>query len=118
MNSGQASDQVLLEHIRECIERIEEYTGHERSVFFDSNLVQDAVVRNLQTLAESTQRLSEAIKDKERDVPWRAIAGFRNILAHGYLGIDLEVVWSVVEKDLPELSSAIERMARFVRGRG
>ena len=118
MNAGQASDQVLLEHIRECIERIEEYTGHERSVFFGSNLVQDAVVRNLQTLAESTQRLSEAIKDKEVDVPWRAIAGFRNILVHGYLGIDLEVVWSVVETDLPMLSSAIDRMARSVRGRG
>lgn len=118
MNSGQASDQVLLDHIRECIERIEEYTGRERSVFFNSRLVQDAVVRNLQTLSESTQRLSGTIKDREKDVPWRAIAGFRNILAHGYLGIDLEVVWSVVEKDLPVLSSAIERMARSIRGRG
>ena len=107
--SGEA-DRVLLDHIRECIGRIEEYTGGERSVFFESHLVQDAVVRNLQTLAESTQRLSRTLKDTEQSVPWRAIAGFRNVLVHGYLGIDLEAVWSVVEKDLPELSSAFERM--------
>ena len=115
MKASGETDRVLLDHIRECIERIQKYTSGERSVFFESHLVQDAVVRNLQTLAESTQRLSEEIKDNERGVPWRAIAGFRNILVHGYLGIDLEVVWSVVEKDLPELSSAIERMAGSTR---
>ena len=115
MKASSEADRVLLDHIRECIERIQKYTGRERSVFFESHLVQDAVVRNLQTLAESTQRLSEAIKDSERNVPWRAIAGFRNILVHGYLGIDLEVVWSVVERDLPALSSAIERMAGSIR---
>ena len=112
MKSGGEADRILLDHVRECIERIEEYTDRERSVFFDSHLVQDAVVRNLQTLSESTQRLSQTLKDGEQGVPWRAIAGFRNVLAHGYLGIDLEMVWSVVENDLPELSSAIERMAR------
>ena len=118
MKAGGKADGVLLDHIRECIERIQEYTGRERAVFFESHLVQDAVVRNLQILAESTQRLSETIKDNEKDVPWRAIAGFRNVLVHGYLGIDLEIVWSVVEKDLPKLSSAIERMARSVRSPG
>ena len=74
-------------------------------------MVQDAVVRNLQTLAESTQRLSASLKATEPDVPWDSIAGFRNVLVHNYLGIDLELVWNVVETDLPELKSAIERMA-------
>ena len=60
MNAGGEADRVLLDHIRECIERIQEYTDQERSVFFESHLVQDTVMRNLQTLAESTQRLSEA----------------------------------------------------------
>lgn len=89
--SGDA-DRVLLDHIRECIGRIEEYTGWERSVFFESHLVQDAVVRNLQILVESTQRLIQTLKDTEQSVPWKAIAGFRNVLVHGYLGIDLEAV--------------------------
>ena len=114
MKPDAQSDRVLLEHIRECIERIREYTGSRRASFYDSRMVQDAVVRNLQTLSESTQRLSNAVKETERDVPWRAIAGFRNVLVHGYLRVDLDAVWSVVEHDLPELTRAIERMARSV----
>ncbi len=113
MKPGLDSDRVLLEHIRECVERIREYTaGGDRATFYASGLVQDAVVRNLQTLAESTQRLSTAIKATERDVPWQAIAGFRNVLVHAYLGIDLDAVWSVVDRDLPELATAVGRMAR------
>jgi len=111
---GKDSDRVLLAHIRECIERIREYTGGDRAAFYDSRLVQDAVVRNLQTLAESTQRLSEAIKATEKDVPWQAIAGFRNVLVHAYLGIDLDAVWSVVDRDLPVLAATVGRMARTV----
>lgn len=104
-------DQVLLQHIRTCITRIYEYTGNDRSVFYASHMVQDAVVRNLQTLAESTQRLSDAMKESEKDFPWRSVAGFRNVLVHGYLGVDLDAIWSVVERDLPELSVAVDRMA-------
>ena len=56
MKTNPESDLVLLNHVRECIERIREYTGNRRETFNRSRLVQDAVVRNLQTLAESTQR--------------------------------------------------------------
>lgn len=116
MNPTIQSDRVLLAHIRDCMERIREYTGNERSTFFESQIVQDAVVRNLQTLAESTQRLSESIKATEPDVPWREIAGFRNVLVHGYLGLDLEALWSVVEHDLEGLAEAVERMMRVADG--
>ena len=112
MKPGTETDRVLLEHMNECIDRIREYTGDQRATFYGSHLVQDGAVRNLQTLAESTQRLSEALKDTEPGVPWRAIAGFRNVLTHSYLEIDLEVVWSVIETDLPELAAAIKRMMR------
>lgn len=118
MNPNPDSDAVLLVHIRQCIRRIREYTGEGRSAFFDSCLVQDAVLRNLQTLAESTQRLSSELRATESQLPWPAIAGFRNVLAHGYLTLDLEAVWSVVERDLPELGNAVERMlARTAPGR-
>ena len=67
MKPDAQSDRVLLEHIHECIERIREYTGCKQASFYGSRLVQDAVVRNLQTLSESTQRLSNAVKrDRER----------------------------------------------------
>lgn len=73
--------------------------------------MQDAVVRNLQTLAESSQRLSDAIKATEPHIPWRKLAGFRHVIVHGYLGIDLGAVWLAVEQDLPPLSEALSRMA-------
>ena len=62
MISGTESDRVLLAHMRECIERIDEYTAGEQRHFETSRLVQDAVIRNLQTLTESSQRLSNDIK--------------------------------------------------------
>ena len=75
-----------------------------------SSLVQDAVVRNLQTLAESSQRLSDEIKATEPQIPWRELGGFRNVIVHGYLGLDLEAVWRVIAQDLDPLADAIARM--------
>lgn len=102
---------MLLAHIQECPSRINEYTGGDRISFDSSRLVQDAVIRNLQILAESTQRLSEAIRATEPQIPWRELVGFRNVIVHGYLGIDLGAVWLVIEQDLPPLALAVDRMA-------
>lgn len=110
MNPGPDSDRVLLAHMRECIERVRQYTAGDRGRFETSRLVQDAVIRNLQTLTESSQRLSDSIKATESQVPWRDLAGFRNVIVHGYLGIDLAAVWLVVEQDLPPLAAALDRM--------
>ena len=96
--------------MRDCLDRILEYTNAERSRFEASRLVQDAVIRNLQTLTESSQRLSDEIKSSELKIPWRELAGFRNVIVHGYLGVDLGAVWLVVEQDLPALSEAVNRM--------
>ena len=98
--------------MRECLRQIAEYAGHDGTRFHSSRLVQDGVIRNLQTLTESSQRLSPEIKASEPTAPWHELAGFRNVLVHGYLGIDLEAVWSVVEQDLPALGVALERMAQ------
>ena len=105
------ADRVLLAHMRDCLPRILKYTNAERSRFDSSRPVQDAVIRNLQTLAESSQRLSKEIKDTEPKVPWRELAGFRNVIVHGSLGVDLGAVWSVVEKDLPAPTEAVNRTA-------
>ena len=103
---------MLLAHMSDCLDRIFEYTNAERSRFDASRLVQDAVIRNLQTLAESSQRLSSEIKATETQIPWRELAGFRNVIVHGYLGVDLGAVWLVVELDLPALTEAVNRMAK------
>lgn len=83
----------------ECLARVDEYVAGDETRFRSSRLIQDAVIRNLQTLAESSQRLSETLKADEPQVPWRAISGFRNILVHDYLGVDVDVIWQVVKRE-------------------
>ncbi len=109
------SDDVLLQHVAECIARIGRHTGGSRDRFMGSELVQDAVLRNLQVLAESTSRLSDRVKATESSVPWPEIQSFRNRLTHGYLAIDLDIVWEVVRQNLPELDAAVRRMRSALR---
>jgi len=110
MRPDRQSDQVLMEHMLECIERINDYTGRSKTRFFDSTLLQDAVLRNLQTLAESGQRLSAECKQTMPEIPWKQMAGMRNILVHDYLGdLDMETVWRVCDRDLPTLEAALRR---------
>ncbi len=79
-------DRLFLLHISESLERVEAYVAGGREVFFADTKTQDAVLRNLQTLAESTQRISESLKASRPEIDWRGIAGLRNILVHDYLG--------------------------------
>ena len=103
-------DKLYLVHIRECIERIEAYTTDGRDAFLADVKTQDAVLRNLQVLSESTQRLSVGIRDAYPKVDWQGIHGFRNVLVHEYLGISLERVWEIVSRDLPDLKREVLRM--------
>ncbi|MBN1805000.1 MAG: DUF86 domain-containing protein [Sedimentisphaerales bacterium] len=104
-------DKLYLIHIDECIEPIESYVkGIDKEAFLASSLVQDAVVRNLQVMAESTQRLSDSLKDSHPEIEWFRMAGFRNVLVHDYLGVDVERIWTIVEKELPTLKQAVRKM--------
>ena len=107
MQPSPDADLVYLSHMIECISRVFEYCEGGESSFRQSHLIQDAVIRNLQTMAESSQRLSESTKAIAPDVPWRAISGFCNIIVHDYLGVDLDMVWQVVSSDLPLLQAAL-----------
>ena len=104
------NDDVLLQHIAECIARIQRHTGDSRDRFMASELVQDAVLRNLQVLAESASRLSDRFRSTEPAVPWPEITSFRNRLTHGYLAINLDIVWEVGRQDLPTLDAAVRHM--------
>ena len=105
-------DRVYLTHISECIRKIERNTAAGRAEFLASETLQDAVLRNLQVMCESTQMLSADWKKAHVDINWRRIADFRNRLAHDYLGVDLEIVWNVVAGDLPELKRVITEALR------
>ena len=104
-------ESVYIAHILECIHRIESNVAEGEEVFRSSLTVQDAVLRNLQTMCESTKRLSVEARAKHPQVEWRRIAAFRNVLVHEYLGIDVDVVWTIIEQDLPSLKQAAEMLS-------
>ncbi len=100
-------DAVYLRHVQECIARIEQYTEAGRSAFMASTLVQDGVIRNLQTLGQSALKLSEALKSAHPEVDWKSIVGLRNVLVHDYLGVNVTRIWEIVERDLPDLKKKV-----------
>jgi uncharacterized protein with HEPN domain len=77
-------------------------TAGGKAAFVASTLHQDAVLRNLHTMTETTQRISAELKAAHPEIEWATLSAFRNVLVHDYLGIDIEVVWAVVTKDLPD----------------
>lgn len=104
-------DRAHLKHILECTALIQTYTQAGKAEFLSNMLVRDAVLRRLQTMAESTQRLSEAARAQAPEIDWRALSGFRNVLVHDYLGgIDLEQVWEAIESYLPGLDAAAQKL--------
>lgn len=103
-------DRVYLAHIRDALTRIAEYTVDGREQFIADSRTQDAVVRNLEIIGEAAKRLSESAKERAVDVPWKAIGAMRDKLIHEYFGTDLEIVWRVVERDVPALRRAVDRL--------
>ncbi|SFE07652.1 Uncharacterized conserved protein, contains HEPN domain [Lentibacillus persicus] len=100
-------DNVYLRHILECIENIESYVPNGESDFFSSKLIQDAVIRNLEIVGEATKRISQDFRKQHPQLPWREMAGLRDILIHNYFGVDNRIVWNVVEKEIPTLKEQI-----------
>lgn len=101
---------VYLRHILECVRRIEENTSEGRDRFMASHTLQDAALRNLQTMGESAQRLSDNLKATRPEIEWSRIVAFRNVLVHGYLGIDMDIIWEIIQRDVPILKKAIFAM--------
>lgn len=75
-----------------------------------NNLVQDAVIRQIEIIGEATKQLSKTIKEKYPEIPWKDIAGMRDKLIHDYLGVDLNAVWKTVEKDIPFLKNKLKEI--------
>lgn len=107
-------DPDYLDHIRDAIDRINRYTAGINDAEFKRNeLVQDAVIRNLEIIGEAVTKLSPELKARHADIPWLDISGMRNRLIHGYVTVNLDIVWSTVEKVLPGF---LGRLAEIRRG--
>lgn len=76
-------------------------------IFTLNTLIQDAVFRRLEIIGEAVKQIPSEMKEKYEEIPWRLIAGMRDILIHQYSGVKLERIWIVVKRDLPDLKNNI-----------
>lgn len=108
------SDSIYLRHIIDAIEKIEKYAAVQKGTFLVESHWQDAIIRNLEVIGEAAKRIGKMRRDSHPDVPWRAIAGLRDVLIHDYMGVDLEAVWNVVQNDIPKLKKQIQAILQDI----
>jgi uncharacterized protein with HEPN domain len=102
---------VYLDDILESIQQIEEYLdGVSEKEFYKDQVRQDAVLRRLEIIGEAVKQIPDGIRNNYKDVPWRKIAGMRDVIIHQYFGIMLSRVWVAIQRDLPELKMNIQEI--------
>lgn len=103
-------DKLFVTHIAEAIERILRFTRKGRAAFMADDMIQSAVVRQIEIIGEAARNLSSELKTDEYAVPWRKIIGTRDRLIHGYAEVNLDAAWAIVERDLDELDREVKRI--------
>lgn len=106
------SDSAYLRHISDAIARIETYASVGRARFLAESHWHDATIRQLEIIGEATKHLSPALRDRYSQVPWRRIAGLRDVLIHDYMGVDLAAVWEVTQSSIPDLKRDVTLILR------
>ena len=107
---------IFIEHILECIARIEEYVKDvTKEEFMRSPQLQDAIVRRIEIIGEAVKNLPAEIKEKFPDIPWKDIAGMRDVLIHSYWGVDLELTWAVAKERISDLKNRMLRVKEELR---
>lgn len=102
---------IFIRHILESIAEIEKNAKNKpKRKFLSSITTQDAIIRRLEIIGEAVKNLPTSIKRNHPDIPWKNIAGTRDILIHEYFGVDLNVVWDVIKNDIPKLKKQIKKL--------
>jgi uncharacterized protein with HEPN domain len=97
-------DKIRLQHILDAISEIESYTkGVDFTQFSSNSMLFSACVRQLEIVGEAVNRLSDDLIARNPDVEWRKVTGLRNMLIHEYFGIDDRLIWSIIQKNIPDL---------------
>lgn len=108
---SERTDRDILADIQESTRRIGAYTrGMTYEAFLIDIKTQDAIIRNLEIIGEATKKLSEQLRTKYPDVPWRSMAGVRDRLIHHYFGVNLDIVWQIATAELAEVASQLDRI--------
>ncbi len=110
MRNPPREDREYLQDILDRIQRIETFveTGYEE--FLKSYLIQDAVERNFEVIGEAIKYLSPELRNQYPEVSWKKIAGFRDVIIHNYMGLELDEIWATVDRSLPQLKIQITQI--------
>ncbi|MBU0472828.1 MAG: DUF86 domain-containing protein [Bacteroidetes bacterium] len=104
-------DRVRLLHIQDAILEIVSYTNNISFEEFTSNsMILFASVKQLEIIGEATNNITEHFQKTYNEIEWRTIIGLRNLLVHEYFGIDEEIVWGIIQKDLPKLQEEVKQI--------
>jgi uncharacterized protein with HEPN domain len=103
-------DKAYLQHIRDALNDIAIYSAPGREVFMRERMRQDAILRKLEIIGQAVKNLSDEAKSRQPQIPWKQIAGMRDKVIHDYFGVNLNIVWAVVENDLPKVKIAISAL--------
>jgi len=102
---------VILEDIINFCSKIERYVKNfTKEIFEKKEMVIDAVLRNLELIGEASNRLSEEFRVEHSEIPWKKIIGLRNIVIHGYSDVDLDIIWDIITKNIPETKKTIQQI--------
>ena len=111
MYTSERADREFLSDIREAIRRVGAYiAGMTYELFLTDTRTQDAIIRNLEIIGEATKKLSEELRTKHPEVPWKSMAGARDRLTHHYFGVNLDIVWQIATAELPKVASQLQRI--------
>ena len=104
---GTRGDEFYLENILKALNSLEVYSAVGHDAFLADQMRQDAVICRLGVIGEAVKRLSEDIRTKYPELPWRQMAALRDVLVHNYFGVDLEILWGILEHDLPSVKKQL-----------
>jgi len=103
---------LYIDDIIDSIKKIKSYTkGVSYSSFVQNNLVQDAVARNFEIIGEAARQMPKQVKDKNKNIEWHQVIAFRNIIAHEYFGLSYEIMWDIIQNELPPLLKKIKSIS-------
>jgi len=107
------NDLVFIKHILDSIKAIEEFSGDMNKKELTSNrLKQSAIVREIEIIGEAVKNISNRTKERYKEVVWKEIIGTRDKMIHHYFGVDLNIIWKILKKDLPKLKRQIQNIKK------